>query len=345
MGMIIIYLGKRLFVCFCFMSLFFTTAVSAGEVSIQDKLDNSTKAQDIIVTMIGDCTLGNDVNFGYEGSLPAYYDANDDSYFFRNVANVFKKSDITVANLETAFTLSDSRADKTFAFKGDPAYAGILKAAGITAVNLSNNHIYDYSQEGFKDTIAALQDAQIGFFGEGYVYSCTVKQNKIVCLGYMGWYATEDALAKLQQDINKARMGGANHIIVSFHWGVEKDYSPDYDQKTLAHYAIDYGADIVWGHHPHVLQGIEKYNNKFIFYSLGNFCFGGNINPKDKDTIIAQVKITKDGSQHVRIIPVSISSVTWINDYSPVILSGEDGERVLNKLKKLSSYTESFNQF
>ena len=88
------------------------------------------------------------------------------------------------------------------------------------------------------------------------------------------------------------KKAGAQIIIVNFHWGIEKQYTPDENQKALAHLAIDEGADLVIGHHPHVLEGIEKYNGKYICYSLGNFCFGANRNPKDKDTMIFQQTFT-----------------------------------------------------
>ena len=131
-------------------------------------------------------------------------------------------------------------------------------------------------------------------------------------------------------------------VIVSFHWGTEKATYPDEIQKTLAHIAVDNGADIVVGHHPHVLQGIEEYNGKNIVYSLGNFCFGGNRNPLDKDTMIFQQTFTFENGELVQdnvknIIPCSLSSVKEYNDYQPTILEGSESERVLQKIQELSS--------
>ena len=91
------------------------------------------------------------------------------------------------------------------------------------------------------------------------------------------------------QSLKKA---GAQVIIVNFHWGIEKQYTPDENQKALAHLAVDEGADLVIGHHPHVLEGIEEYNGKYICYSLGNFCFGGNSTPSDTDSMIVQQTFT-----------------------------------------------------
>ncbi len=131
-------------------------------------------------------------------------------------------------------------------------------------------------------------------------------------------------------------------IIVNFHWGIEKEYVPNDTQKTLAHLAIDEGADLVIGHHPHVLQGIERYKGKYIAYSLGNFSFGGNSNPSDKDTMIFQQTFTvADGkaetNDDINIIPCSLSSASGYNDYCPTPLEGSEKERVLEKLQEYSA--------
>ena len=135
---------------------------------------------------------------------------------------------------------------------------------------------------------------------------------------------------------------GASLIIVSIHWGEERVDKPNDTQIQLAHSAIDSGADLVIGHHPHILQGIEKYNGKYILYSLGNFCFGGHKNPPDKDTMIyKQVFQVKDGAvtdfNLVRVIPCSISSQTDRNNYQPIPLEGSEFERVKQKIIDLSS--------
>ena len=131
-----------------------------------------------------------------------------------------------------------------------------------------------------------------------------------------------------------------NVVIINFHWGNENQYSPIDAQKQLARFAIDNGADIILGHHPHVIQGIEQYKNRIIAYSLGNFCFGGNSNPKDKDTFIFQsdFKFTNDNltSIGVRVIPCSISSVDYKNDYCPTPLKGDAKTNLLRKLNDLS---------
>lgn len=161
----------------------------------------------------------------------------------------------------------------------------------------------------------------------------------------MGIYVLADGMGRQQQvidNIQAVKDQGAQVVIVSFHWGTEKSNYPDETQKALAHTAVDSGADLVLGHHPHVLQGIEKYKGKNIVYSLGNFCFGGNRNPADKDTMIFQQTFTFENGALVQddvtnIIPCSLSSVQQYNDYQPTPLEGEEAQRVQQKIQEFSS--------
>ena len=148
---------------------------------------------------------------------------------------------------------------------------------------------------------------------------------------------------QLKQNIAKVKQDGAQLIVVIFHWGNEKEEVPDENQKTLGHLAIDEGADLVCGHHPHVLQGIEEYKGKNIVYSLGNFCFGGNAYPSDMDTIIFQQTFTIDQNgvkddNVTNIIPCSISSDSDYNNYQPTPAEGEEATRIMQKIQKRSSW-------
>jgi poly-gamma-glutamate synthesis protein (capsule biosynthesis protein) len=204
---------------------------------------------------------------------------------------------------------------------------------------VSNNHIYDYLDKGFKDTIAAVKAENVNYFGEGTRWITEVNGNKIAFLGYRGFSANEALLKKLNADINELKNSGCT-VVINFHWGEENAYYPNDEQKRIAHYAVDQGADLIIGHHPHVIEGIEKYKNKIIAYSLGNFAFGGNMNPNDKDTFILQTKfIFKDNklsSYGIKAIPCSISSVDYINDYCPTPLKGDRQQQLFDKLNKLS---------
>lgn len=297
----------------------------------------------ITVSMVGDCTLGTDVNFDQSTSFDAFYQMkNDPGYFFQNVKDIFTADDLTVTNMEGTLTTSNDRQQKTFAFKGDPSYTEILTRGGVEATNLANNHSHDYGDQSYEDTIQYLEAAGITTFGYDRTAVMDVKGIKV---GLIGIYELKDGLGRQQQvidTIQEVKDQGAQVIIVSFHWGTEKSNIPDDIQKTLAHLAIDQGADLVVGHHPHVLQGIEKYQGKNIVYSLGNFCFGGNKNPSDKDTMIFQQTFTVENGELVEddvtnIIPCSLSSESGYNNYQPMVLEGSEKERVLQKIEEFSA--------
>ena len=296
----------------------------------------------LTVSVVGDCTLGTDETFDYSTSLNAYFDNYGSSYFLQNVKPIFSADDLTIANFEGTLTESTDRQEKTFAFKGDPKYTEILTAGSVEAANLANNHSKDYGEQSYTDTIQYLENAGLTTFGYDRV---AVKEIKGIKVGLVGIYVLADGMGRQQQvidNIQAVKDQGAQVVIVSFHWGTEKSNYPDETQKALAHTAVDSGADLVLGHHPHVLQGIEKYKGKNIVYSLGNFCFGGNRNPADKDTMIFQQTFTFENGALVQddvtnIIPCSLSSVQQYNDYQPTPLEGEEAQRVQQKIQEFSS--------
>ena len=297
----------------------------------------------ITISLAGDCTLGTDESFSYINSFPYRFEKvkGDYSYFFKGVREIFEKDDLTLVNLETTFTTGRKKADKKFRFKGDPAYVNILKEGSVEAVNIANNHIYDYLERGFKDTLEALDSAGISYSGEGYTAYFDIKGLTIASLGYRGFSGSIKEQVGI--DIKKAR-DNADIVIVSFHWGQERSNYPNAIQLELGRYAIDQGADLVAGHHPHEIQGREKYKNRDIVYSLANFCFGGNRNPSDKDTFIFQSAFTFKGKELIsvkgKVIPCQVSSVKEINDYQPTILEGGDKERVLKRILEYSEKLE-----
>jgi hypothetical protein len=297
---------------------------------------------EVLMSAVGDCTIGTDTKFNYETSLPAMVVKQDKdfSYLFKNVSSIFRTDDVTIANLETTFTDSTDKENKQFTFKASSDYAKSLPLGSIEGVNISNNHIYDYKQKGFEDTKLALENVNVNYFGEGSKWVTKIKEQSFGFLGYRGWSLDKVFLSKLKEDITELKKTNSV-VIINFHWGSENQYYPIEAQKELAYYAIDNGADIILGHHPHVIQGIEQYKNRIIAYSLGNFCFGGNSNPKDKDTFIFQsnFKFTNNSltSIGIRVIPCSISSVSYRNDYCPTVLKGDAKVNLLTKLNKLSA--------
>ncbi len=333
--------------------------------TVPNKSDNKNKAVsktpdktiptvEVLLSSAGDCTIGTDPNFDKETSLPTMVHRQDDDYgyLFKNALPIFGKDDITIVNLETTFTNSSAKAEKTFTFKAPPTFAKSLNLGSIEGVNLSNNHTYDFLDKGFQDTVQTLKDYKINYFGENNKWIKEVKGVKFGFLGYNGWNYDKELINKLKEDIEDLKNQNCV-VVVNFHWGEEGSYNSNETQKNIAHYAIDKGADLIIGHHPHVIQGIEKYKDKFICYSLGNFCFGGNSNPSDKDTFILQAKFSFDNNKlskyNIRVIPFSISSVNYKNDYCPTALQEGSKERVLKKLNNISKdlnfqLTDSFNE-
>ena len=308
---------------------------------------NATVSSPVSLTLsvVGDCTLGTDETFDYDTSLNAYYENYGAYYFLQNVKDIFSTDDLTIANFEGTLTDSDEREDKTFAFKAPASYASILTGGSVEAVNTANNHSHDYGEQSFDDTLAALDDAGIVHFGYDETAVMDVKGIKV---GLVGIYELYDHLEREQQlkdNIAKVKADGAQLIVVIFHWGNETETVPDSNQTTLGRIAIDEGADLVCGHHPHVLQGIETYKGRNIVYSLGNFCFGGNSSPSDMDTMIYQQTFTIDADgvkkdNVTNIIPCSISSAAYdgYNNYQPTPAEGDESTRILGKINERSSW-------
>lgn len=304
----------------------------------------TTAPVSLTVSVVGDCTLGTDENFDYDTSLNACYDNYGADYFFSNVKSIFSADDLTIANFEGTLTESDAREDKTFAFKGPASFTSILTDGSVEAVNTANNHSHDYGDQSYEDTMTALDAAGIVHFGYDKTAVMDVKGIKV---GMVGIYELKDHLEREQQlkdNIAKVKADGAQLIVVIFHWGNETETVPDSNQTTLGRLAIDEGADLVCGHHPHVLQGIETYKGKNIIYSLGNFCFGGNSSPSDMDTMIYQqtFTITSEGVQAdnvTNVIPCSISSAAYegYNNYQPTPAEGDEAARILAKINERSA--------
>ena len=331
-----------------------TVAGTAAETTTETTTETATETSAapvpvaITISAIGDCTLGYDDSQGAEGRFDRVYKAAGDSaYFFSNVIGVLGADDLTIANLEGVFTESTKKEDKAYRFHGDPAYAQILKAGSVEAVNLANNHTLDYFQRGYDDTTAALDAASVIHFGGGSVRIVDVKGVRV---GLAGFHIGGGGWSHRQKQIDaafKAFDGTTDLRIFSFHWGIEGRYEPTADQISLARHCVDKGADLVLGHHPHNLQGIETYKGRTIAYSLGNFCFGGNRNPNDKDTMILQQAFGFDLSApgaatlvsigDAAAIPASVSSSAGRNDYKPRTLEGEEAERVSKKIDELSA--------
>jgi poly-gamma-glutamate synthesis protein (capsule biosynthesis protein) len=299
----------------------------------------------LTVSAVGDCVIGYDDAFGTDNRFDTVYKneaKGDPAYFFANVKSILAADDLTIANLESTFTDATKKNEKAYRFKGPPEYVRILEKGSVEAVNIANNHMYDYLQKGFDDTVATLKASRVKYFGYDTLLFMERKGIRIGMAGFhMGPRPWVGRKAELLEALEKLR-AGADLVIVSYHWGIEGNYMPMELQKSLARFTIDNGAHLVLGHHPHVLQGIGRYKGRTIAYSLGNFCFGGNRYPKVRDTMILQQtfefgpdgKLT--GAEEPKIIPASVSSVGNRNDYRPTVLTGAEGQRVEAKIRGIS---------
>lgn len=323
-----------------------TKTESANKEGQKPEKQETPEVQETTITIsaAGDCTLGTDEGFNYKRSFKGKYDAvQDPAYFFQNVQPVFAQDDLTIVNMEGTLTEETTREPKQFAFKGDAEYAKILTAGAVEAANLANNHSFDYGKKSYEDTITALEAEGISSFGYERTAVMDIKGVKVGLAGVYELAEHIDCKQDLLDNIASLKEQGAQIIIVSFHWGQEKENVSSDVQVELAHAAVDNGADLVLGHHPHVLQGIEEYKGKNIVYSLGNFCFGGNSAPSDMDTMIFQQTFTvKDGKLQednvTNILPCKISSAyeEGYNNYQPILAEGEQKEKIFERLSEYS---------
>lgn len=276
----------------------------------------------LTLTFGGDCTLGRGHNFSYSRSFDEMYDLKGPSYFFSDITEFFD-DDLTMVNFEGTLTTSTIHANKTFAFKGRPEYAKVIDEGSIDVVSVANNHSMDYLQRGFDDTVRYLSP-YVAVSGYARMPIVTVKGVRIGFASNVGWSFDTAQKNFIDNAIRDLRQRGAELIVFNYHWGIEKSYHSDATQRAIGHYCIDQGADLVIGHHPHVVQEVEVYKGKPIAYSLGNLVFGGNNNPSDKKCLIFRQNYTFDlntrkisTSSH-QAIPYKISSVSWRNDYHPI---------------------------
>jgi len=296
----------------------------------------TAKMQDIItVSFVGDITLCSEAkSTGGEKSFEYVVD-NDMNYCFKNCSDIFKDDDLTIANLEGAVTAATEHKDKEFVFAMPPENLKMLTTAGIDAVNLANNHTMDFYDKGYSDTTFNLYCAGITWSDQNTAATYQVGDYTIGMFGICDWDNINLAYAR----ISELKEKGCDIIIATAHWGDEAKYLPNDKQIYLGHNLIDHGVDIVVGGHPHRLQPIEKYNGKWIAYSISNFCFGGNLWLSDPDSVILQCKFVMDSESgncvdyRLTCIPFCQTSSVG-NDFCPVPYEwgSEKYYRVLSRL-------------
>lgn len=304
----------------------------------------------ITVTATGDFTVGGDTrkasNIWY---TELEKQGGDPNFALKNVRDIFKADDLTLINFEGTLTDStyvpQNKRENQFLFSAPPSYTSMLTDNYIEAVSLENNHVLDHGQEGWDETKEHLDDAGIIWSGDGELGVIKVKGVEIAMLSYL----CIDRYSKLW-DVVPADIAAAKAqypiVIVSFHWGNEKEYEPTSNQVRMGRLAVDSGADLVVGHHSHRIQPIEQYKGVYICYSLGNFCFAGHNNPDDMTSFLFQTRfriregengqeITNEG---FRIIPIRISSRTNRNDFIPTPYDSDSSkDAVVNTLRQNGS--------
>jgi poly-gamma-glutamate synthesis protein (capsule biosynthesis protein) len=303
--------------------------------------DKKRHAREILISAVGDLTLASNYNKSYGGSFYEFYDLYGPEYFCENIVSIFNESDCVIANLECALTDNKDpaiRQVKQFSYKGYKEYTSILLASNIDVVTIANNHSFDYSQAGYDDTIDALKTAGIDYHGNGIV---SIKEVNGIKIGFAGVVGTA-RMGEIKNALDYMKAKGAEIKIVSFHWGFMDARIADASQVKAARLAIDYGADLVIGHHPHVLQGIEIYKGKYIAYSLGNFIFDGNVisDVENRTSVIFQINFALYGTEivdsSINLIPILVTSNFSRNNFKPALATGDVRENILNKIKARS---------
>ena len=303
----------------------------------------------VTISATGDVTIGGDTRKSGKSIFDKQLEKELSGLSFpmENVADLFAADDMTIVNFEGTLTTTKSATSNTYSFAAPPEYVQVLTSGNIEAVSLENNHIMDHGEAGYADTCQTLENNGIVYSGHlGSAIYTTDTGVSIGMLSYQTFNGNYPVIYNaIEGDIAALRSAGCQLVIVSYHWGEEKDYLPNERQVPLGRATIDAGADLVIGHHSHRINPIEEYNGKYICYSLGNFSFAGNIKPDDMDTFIFQqrFRVYPDGrvdNEGFRIVPCSISSQESVNDFKPTPKEGEAAQAVVDRLLELGAKLE-----
>ena len=328
---------------------------SADDVPAEDEAAEQLEpdgSQLITATFTGDFTIGGDSRKRtdiFNDELKKQ--GGDINFPLRNVRDILMADDLTLVNFEGTLTDStyvpNNKKENQFLFSAPPEYVSILADNGIEAVALENNHVMDHGKAGYQDTCDTLSAAGVAYSGHLGASTFTTETGvKIGMLAYQTFNGNyKNIYAAIEGDIKALRDAGCALVVVSYHWGEEKDYVPNERQVPLGRATIDAGADLVIGHHSHRMNPIEVYKGKYICYSLGNFSFAGNGRPDDMDTYIFQqrFRVYPDGTVEnadMRIIPCSISSQENVNDFKPTPKDADGAAALLARLDKLNAQFE-----
>ncbi|MBQ8307013.1 MAG: CapA family protein [Blautia sp.] len=313
----------------------------------------AAKKTTITISAAGDCTLGRNYAMGDRNSWNYRYDNQGYSYFLKKVSSIFKKDDLTIVNLEGVLSNSAKRlktfyrqksgkvSKKSYCHLGKPKYLKALTHGGVDVVSFANNHNIDYGLQGFKDTVNACKNYKLPVAYYDTLVRYHVKGLTVGVISIDSTYCKVSTAEKyLRQGMADLRHD-CDLIIACMHWGENYVKQASSEEKKLGHLCVDLGADMVLGCHAHILQGVERYKGRYIFYSLGNFTYGGRAVPADVETMIAQQTFTfVDGKlqidDNVKIIPCWMSTSKKINNFQPVVKTGSAGRSVIDKINSRS---------
>lgn len=305
-------------------------------------------AETITVSFAGDCTLGD--YFLWKDDPHAFHNVVEPlgyAYPFEKVLPVFAEDDLTVVNLEgvLADTEDGLASKRRYNFRGKTEYTEILRLGSIEAVSLGNNHTNDYRTPGLESTKAALDKAGIGWALDDRPYIFEKNGIRIAFLSYLGssFYAHQKELPEIISSLKEEQ--GCAAVVMLIHTGTEYARKHKTSQRRCAEASIRAGADLVVQNHAHVLQGVSSYQNRYIMYSLGNFCFGGSrsISSDTSGSVIAQVAFDFDengvyAGQKLTLYPCRNNGGGNGNNYQPSLLTGEEARRVIHEIDKDSDY-------
>ena len=329
---------KRLIVILLLVMLPFTFALAGGEETT------------VLLSFAGDTTLG-----GHEGwmdysigTFKVMAQEKGYSYFLEKALPHFSQDDLTIVNLEGVLADSAKGQNKRtkWNFRGLTEYAAVLTLGSVEAVTRGNNHTADFGQKGLMSTQDTLDAA-------GILYSLDDKpfvfEKNGVKVGFLGFTASSYSsyraqLPELIRDLKEKENCSA--VVVQYHGGKQYRHTHNKEQTEDMRYAIDAGADLVIGHHPHVLQGMEVYRDRSIVYSLGDFCYGGNRKPREMEypTMVLQAALQFDGngrylSQQLTIHPYRISATSPRNNYQPFPVTGDQADEVMSLIQNDTPFT------
>jgi poly-gamma-glutamate synthesis protein (capsule biosynthesis protein) len=339
--------------------------------TLPDSLDAAPLGEpSITIAAGGDTVLGYNLEAHFDTQLAAGVSREELlDYYFRGIRPVLEAADLAVVNLECPFTERGKRLPKNFNFRARRELVEILKRGSVDVASLANNHTMDWGPDGLEDTRLTLEQAGIACFGAGDDIG-EARQPLIVTrnglrVGFLGYYfqAGKDMLEpqELYARDNRAGVAGVyksvrriqsmveedlaqltrkvDVAIPFFHWGHEGSYEVRKYQIELAHRCVDLGARAVLGAHPHRLQAVEVYKDAPIFYSLGNFVYGGIKDPPDWLTMIARMKITR-GRVEADVVPVRFTR--WPDvPFQPYVLEGEERNAAMRRIAEISKSFDS----